>query len=129
MTPAARSGPQEGRTRPKCSTSRPSWRTEADRWIKTGSTLLFIQFKPSSLCNSGVYLESFLARRPPDVFEGLVVLQQVLPTGDVHLQETNSDTPVIVKQGYIEFQRVDTERTDTLHSKVNGLNRLVIICD
>lgn len=52
LTTAARSGTQEGRTRPKCSTRRPSWRTETDRWIKTGSTSLFarnqIQFESNS---------------------------------------------------------------------------------
>lgn len=57
------------------------------------------------MCNSGAYLESLLARRLPYVFEGLVVLQKVLATSNVHLEETNSSTPAMVKQTtYVEFQ-------------------------
>lgn len=67
---------------------------KVDQNIKTGSTSPSardqIQLKTTCLCNSGVYLERLLARGHAYVFEGLVVLEEVLATSNVHLEERNS---------------------------------------
>lgn len=77
---------------------------KVDQNIKTGSTFPFarnqIQLKTTRLCNSDVYLESLLARRPPYVFEGLVGLEEVLATSNVHLEERNRETPVTAERSY-----------------------------
>lgn len=77
---------------------------KVDQNIKTGSTFPFarnqIQLKTTSLCNSDVYLESLLASRPPYVFEGLVGLEEVLATSNVHLEERNRETPVTAERSY-----------------------------
>lgn len=73
-----------------------------DQNIKTGSTVPFarhqIQLKTTCLSNADGYLESLLARRLSYVFEGLVVLEEVFATGDVHLEERNRETPVTAER-------------------------------
>lgn len=77
---------------------------KVDQNIKTGSTFPFarnqIQLKTTCLCKSDVYLESPLASRLPYVFEGLVVLEEVLATSNIHLEERKRETLVTAERSH-----------------------------
>lgn len=85
--PHWRAQDSEGNTKPKCSTSRPSWKQDQKAFQRNPAS----NRDSEGVLGSGAHLDGILANRALHVFERLVVIEKMISANHVHLRSTKND--------------------------------------